>query len=277
MLTLTHLADEAHAGYHALGNRARPLAGGTLITNSRYAQVHDANLLVNPTDQSACAEHVLAQIGGALAPPLRPHVHMGAGAFDALEARLAADGWDLTMTLELVLHDALEGHAPAVDLRPARTEADWAAVAGMFRADHVEEALRDERLPYPEVVTGAVVEVKRAKVPAVRVWIARDQGVDCGFVTSWPGGDGVGMVEDLFVVAEHRRRGIARALIHRAVADARRRGAGPVLIAALVDDTPKDLYRRMGFVPLLMRRCWTAPLPASPAMAGTATGRRRPL
>lgn len=258
---LAHTADHVHAGYHALGNRVRPLAGGTLITNTTYAQVHDANLLIHPTEQ-VCADQALGQIGGALAPPLRPHVHMGAGTFDALEARLAADGWELTMTLDLVLHDELRGAAPRVDIRLARTDTDWAAVGGMFRADHIEEALREERLPYPEAVTGAIVDVKRAKAPAVHVWVARDQGVDCGFFTSWPGVGGVGMVEDLFVRAEHRGQGIARALIHRAVADARDRGAGPVLIGALVDDTPKDLYRRMGFAPLLMRRCWTAPLPA---------------
>jgi len=262
MDALARTADHVHAGYHALGNRVRPLVGGTLITNSTYAQVHDANLVVHPTDRSGCPDHAIGQIGGALAPPLRPHVHMGAGTFDALEARLAADGWDLTMTLELVLHDALLGAAPPIDIRLARTDDDWDAVGGMFRADHIEGALREERLPYPQAVTGAVVDVKRAKAPAVRVWVARDEGVDCGFFTSWPGVDGVGMVEDLFVLAEHRGRGIARALIHRAVADARARGADPVLIGALVDDTPKDLYRRMGFAPLLMRRCWTAPLAA---------------
>ena len=261
MDVLVHAADHVHAGYHALGNCVRPLAGGTLVTNRVYAQVHDAKLLVNPSFQ-ACAEQTVGQIGGALAPPSRPHVHMGAGTFDTLEARLAADGWDLTMTVELVLHDALQGATSPVDIRLAETDADWAAVAGLFRADHVEEALREERLPYPQVVTGAIVDVKRAKSPAVRMWIARDGGVDCGIFTSWPGVDGVGMVEDLFVLAEYRGRGIGRALIQRAVADARHRGAGPVLIAALVDDTPKDLYRRMGFAPLLMRRCWTAPLSA---------------
>jgi GNAT superfamily N-acetyltransferase len=259
---LAHTADQVHAGYHALGNHARPLVGGTLITNSAFAHVHDANLLVHPTAQAMCAEHALGQISGALAPPLRPHVHIGAGAFDALEARLAADGWNLRITVELVLADALLGAVPRYDIRLAHTGDDWAAVASMYRADHVEEALRDERLPYPQAVTGAVVDVKRAKSPAVRVWVARDQGVDCGFFSSWPGVDGVGMVEDLFVRSEHRGRGIGRALIHRAVADVHRRGAGPVLIGALVDDTPKELYRRMGFTPLLMRRCWTAPLVA---------------
>ena len=257
---LTRAADRVHAGYHALGNVARSMAGGVLVTNRAHTHVHDANVLVHPVAPSpAAADEVMAAIDRVLPPPVRPHVHMGAGTPGPLEARFAADGWHLTMTLELVLHDRLRSEAPAIDVRPAVTDAEWAAVSRLYRADHIEEALREERLPYPEVLTRAIAEVKRAKAPAVRVWIARDGGVDCGFFTSWDGLDGIGLVEDLFVLPEHRGRGVARALIDRAVADARERGAGPVLIGALIDDTPKELYLRMGFVPLMVRRCWTRP------------------
>jgi GNAT superfamily N-acetyltransferase len=78
----------------------------------------------------------------------------------------------------------------------------------------------------------------------------------------------MGMVEDLFVLREHRGRGIARALVHHAVTDARSRGARTVLIGALVDDTPKDLYRRMGFDPLMVRRCWLSPIQARRPSSG---------
>jgi GNAT superfamily N-acetyltransferase len=250
-------ADWVHAGYHALGNAARAMAGGTLVTNAAHVHVHDANLLVHPQVPSTCAaDEVVATIEEVLPPAARPHVHMGRSAHGVLEARLAADGWEPTMTLDLVLRDALRGDHARVDIRPVTSEADWAAIARLYRADHIEEAVREERMPYPEAVTHAIVDVKRAKWPAVRVWLARDVGVDCGFFTSWNGVDGVGLVEDLFVLPEHRGSGIARALIHRAVADARDRGAGPVLIGALIEDTPKNLYRRMGFVPLMVRRCW---------------------
>jgi GNAT superfamily N-acetyltransferase len=253
-------ADRVHAGYHALGNAARSMAGGVLVTNTAHTHVHDANVLVHPVAPSAsAADEVIVAIDRLLPPPARPHVHMGADTPGPLEARFAADGWHLTMTLELVLHHGLRGDVPAIDVRPAASDADWAAVRRLYRADHVEEALRDERLPYPEVVTRAIADVKQAKSPAVRVWVARDEGADCGLFTSWDGLDGIGLVEDLFVLPEHRGRGVARALVNRAVADARERGAGPVLIGALIDDTPKDLYRRMGFVPLMVRRCWTRP------------------
>jgi GNAT superfamily N-acetyltransferase len=257
MSDLTLAADRVHAGYHALGNTTHAVAGGTLVTNRAHVGVHDANVLVHPQAPSmGAADAVVTTIAHVLPSAARPHVHMGGSAHGTLEARLAADGWEPTMTLELVLHDGLRGDHAQVDIRAVTSESDWDSVARLYRADHVEEAVREERMPYPELVTRAIVDVKRAKWPAVRVWLARDDGVDCGFFTSWSGVDGVGMVEDLFVLPEHRGRGVARALIHRAVADARARGAGPVLIGALIDDTPKDLYQRMGFVPLMVRRCW---------------------
>lgn len=51
-----------------------------------------------------------------------------------------------------------------------------------------------------------------------------------------------------------RPRGVATALIHRAVADCRARGAGPVLIVADVDDTPKRMYAALGFRPLAVEQ-----------------------
>lgn len=276
---LVDAADALHAGYHALGNAKQGLACGMLITNDAYPQVLDANLLIAPASHPiAAVDETVRAIGDALASPRRPHVHVGAGTHDPLEARLAADDWYLSQTLELVLYDELHGAAREVDIRHARTAADWTSVCDLFRADHVEEAVRDERLPYPDVVTDGIVASKHAKTPDVRVWLARDEGVDCGVFTSWNGLDGVGLVEDLFVRAEHRGRGVARALIHRAVADTRARGAGPVVIGALVDDTPKQLYRRIGFTPLLLRRCWMAPTAigrSSGARRGAQSDRRR--
>jgi GNAT superfamily N-acetyltransferase len=106
-----------------------------------------------------------------------------------------------------------------------------------------------------------MVATKRAKAPALQFFLARaDDGEDCAFFSSWPGpGDGndVGKVEDLFTAPEHRRTGIATALIAHAVDDARRRGAGPVLIGADPDDTPKAMYAALGFAPACVLRSYT--------------------
>jgi GNAT superfamily N-acetyltransferase len=64
------------------------------------------------------------------------------------------------------------------------------------------------------------------------------------------------MVEDLFTLPRYRNRGIARALIHHCVDDARARGAENVLIGARPDDTPKNIYAAMGFEPTCLTRNW---------------------
>ena len=60
----------------------------------------------------------------------------------------------------------------------------------------------------------------------------------------------------MFTRAKFRHRGVATALIHRCVADCRAQGAGPVIIIADPDDTPKDMYTAMGFRPLVVLRSY---------------------
>jgi len=68
------------------------------------------------------------------------------------------------------------------------------------------------------------------------------------------------MIEDLFAHPEYRRHGLGTVLIAHCVADARERGAGPVLITSNYDDTPKHMYAAMGFRPLYVLRSWTKKL-----------------
>ena len=77
-----------------------------------------------------------------------------------------------------------------------------------------------------------------------------------GYFSSWAGTGGVGQVEDLFVSPRFRRRGIAMALLHHCIARARADGAGPVVIGADPTDTPKEIYARMGFRPVALKRAW---------------------
>src|SRR5690606_34623357 len=98
---------------------------------------------------------------------------------------------------------------------------------------------------------------KRAKTPMVRSWFALVAGVPRAFFSSWPGENGVGMIEDLFCHPDFRRQGLGTALIARCVQDARERGAGPVLITSNVGESPKHMYAAMGFRPLYVLRSWT--------------------
>ncbi|HEX2085117.1 MAG TPA: GNAT family N-acetyltransferase [Solirubrobacteraceae bacterium] len=62
--------------------------------------------------------------------------------------------------------------------------------------------------------------------------------------------DGVVEVEDVYALPEARGRGHARALLTHALAAARAADGDLVFLVADDDDTPKDLYARLGFAPL---------------------------
>jgi spore maturation protein CgeE len=62
--------------------------------------------------------------------------------------------------------------------------------------------------------------------------------------------DGLGYLESLFVDPEYRMRGIGTALTHHTAAAARAEGARVVFLPAAAADTPKEMYRRMGFEPV---------------------------
>jgi len=58
---------------------------------------------------------------------------------------------------------------------------------------------------------------------------------------------GVAEVDSVGTLEPFRGRGLAKAIVGSAVAEARRAGHDPVFLVAEEDDWPKELYRRLGF------------------------------
>jgi GNAT superfamily N-acetyltransferase len=128
--------------------------------------------------------------------------------------------------------------------------------------DHVETNVKMGLDWLTEKVTRQMRSVRRLDVGAVQFFLTWVEGEPVALFSSWPGIDGVGMVEDLFTLPSHRNRGIARALIHHCVADARARGADSVLIGSEPNDTPKEIYQAMGFEPTCLTWNWLRRIPA---------------
>jgi ribosomal protein S18 acetylase RimI-like enzyme len=71
-----------------------------------------------------------------------------------------------------------------------------------------------------------------------------------GEVVSWTDlyvAQGVGQIEDVATLEEHRGRGYATAVVLRAAEEARRAGADLIFLVADDEDWPKVLYGRLGF------------------------------
>jgi GNAT superfamily N-acetyltransferase len=79
-----------------------------------------------------------------------------------------------------------------------------------------------------------------------RFFVAFADGAPASRCELYPGSD-VAQIEDVGTVEAFRNRGLSRAVVLRAVAEARASGAGTVFLEADEDDWPKDLYGRLGF------------------------------
>lgn len=173
----------------------------------------------------------------------------------ALEARLLQDNWELNQTeLLLVAQGDLGGRPAAVEMREVEDEADWALLEQAFQLDY----RHDSDLSRQMFLT------TRRRYPFFTYTLAFVEGRAVGYFSHAAKGQ-FGYLENLFVEPEYRLRGIATALVHRAAALAREKGARTVFLPAFAFDTPKEMYRRMGFRPAFTVRGYLKREPAAVA------------
>lgn len=247
--------DEAN---RSLGAEVFEACGATFVRSRALPIIHDLNHVAKvrvcaPADVDTLLDRVEREFAGyrhrqfVLDPDTPPE----------FEARLVHEGYDdVEATLVMLLDGELRGAPPPHPIHPVTRAADWASYARLKRLDWSERAARLGLGPLPDVAEG-LIQAYRAKVPPLRYWLALADGEPRGFFSSWEGPDGVGQVEDLFVEAPFRRRGLATALIHHAAADARRAGPTPLVIVADPTDAPKTMYAAMGFRPVAVVRKYT--------------------
>ena len=247
-------ALDVNAANLALGNEVFDADGARFVRNAVARDIYDANHLTGITASTD------TEIDALLARTDREYAGYGHRRFDidfrtppAFEARLRLEGYDVTDALVMVLEGDLRGQPPSAEITLAESPADWEALQQLNQLSwiHYRELAGDEL----QLDVGARMhETQRAKSPPVRFWLVHDDGAPRGLFSSWEGIDGVGQVETLFVQREYRHRGLATALLHHCVADARKHGAGPVVIVASPPDSPKNMYAAMGWRPVALQR-----------------------
>jgi ribosomal protein S18 acetylase RimI-like enzyme len=85
------------------------------------------------------------------------------------------------------------------------------------------------------------------------------------YVTGWVGP--TILLQDLIVDAEHRRRGIARALLAHVALLARERGSPLVELTVRADNPAQNFYLQSGFIPVLHCRAYVLAQPALTQLA----------
>lgn len=257
---MTSPAEQAlitDAANFQLGNEVYTLLGATFVRNTRTPDIYDANHVADAHPQTK------GEIDALLAAVETEYQASAHRRFDTdhrtppeLPARLALEGFERFDGLVFLLEGDLVGEARACDIRPVQTEADWEGYWELHLQNWLQHRERENKPPMEEIAR-SMLESHRAKQPPVQYFMAYVKEKPVAFFNSWAGVNGVGQVEDLFTASEHRKKGYATALIHHCVADARAKGAGPIVIAADPTDTPKEIYARMGWRPVALHTKYT--------------------
>lgn len=161
-----------------------------------------------------------------------------------LEKRFAEEGWRVEREVVMQLLGKLEPAVGDVEV----VEAGEERVMGLMRRWVGE----DESLELTPGGLDQVVEFARRVVrarSAQMLGVAGERGGLASIATLFSDGE-VAQVEDVYTVPEERNRGYARALVTRAGRLARKSEHEIVFIVADDKDWPKQLYARIGFMPI---------------------------
>jgi ribosomal protein S18 acetylase RimI-like enzyme len=254
---LDRIADalDTNAAILELGNEVFDADGARLVRNRAAPDIRVANHV------AAMEASSVAEIDTLLARVERefdgfPHrmFHADFRTPPAFEARMLLEGYERGEELLMLLEGELRGTAKPFEIKAVDDDATWEQFHALQRIGWREFTERVGRADEDPAVGERMFGVYRAKSPPLRYWLACDEGTPAGHLSSWEGRNGVGQVEDLAVIAEHRHRGIATALLHHCVADARAHGAKSVVLNCDPTDTPKQMYAAMGWRPVAVGR-----------------------
>jgi GNAT superfamily N-acetyltransferase len=231
--------------HRRMATRLERFAWGTAYMDDRYPTRWDSNFL--------WVEAPLAGVAGAALAAEADRV-LGAAGFPHRE---------------IVLDDENQGARLAGELSPLayepthlitmarRREPDRAHAAPTEEVDArtlrpaLETMLRREPWGDDEVTVRMLADYRRAMQETIgaRFFVARVDGEVaslCELYADPP----VAQVEDVHTLQEFRGRGLARAVVLRALEEAGAAGCDLVFLHAHADDWPKDLYARLGFDPI---------------------------
>jgi len=239
----------------ALGHEVFNAAGATFVRNRALPDVYDANFVFNVAAAEPAA--ITALLGRVAEEyPHAPRITFRTDPFTppAFEARLVVEGYEWTDALLLILEGSVLGARREFEIQPVEDDATWYKCAELKHLDWCEHAPGETAAAGDSSIVQRLISAIRLKCPPVRYVLAYQDGRAVGYSSTWEGSDGVGQVENIFVHPDHRRRGIAAAMIRHCVEIARGCGAGPMVIVVDPRNAAKHLYSALGWRPLAVCR-----------------------
>jgi ribosomal protein S18 acetylase RimI-like enzyme len=228
----------AYADMH--GTRSEPTRFGIATLTPDLPLRHDSNYLrvdrlpadVTAAQVAADADRALAGIGLSHRVVMARDEETG----ERLAPGFAALGWEVSRSIVMALH------------RPSERQADLTLVsevdAGLLAAPRMRQI---QTYPWGSEEVARQLVAAKQRIPARTRFFA---ALDGGEPVSWADlyvDEGTAQIEDVATLEPYRGRGLASAVVLRAVHEARSSGAQLVFLVADADDWPQELYGRLGF------------------------------
>lgn len=231
-----------------VSTRIVPFAWGTAYLNDGYRVRWDSNLLwvergsASGQELASEAERILGGAGLAHRE-IRVDDDAHGGAI-AEELERAGYGWDRLVVMAL----RREPRLPRLGESPS-SGAEEVPLAELRPA--LETVLRREPWGDSEDVVRMLADFRGEleRHAGARFFCARVGGQIASMCELYVEAS-IAQIEDVNTLQEFRNRGLARAVVQRAVERARAEGATLVFLHALDGDWPKHLYGRLGFDPI---------------------------
>jgi GNAT superfamily N-acetyltransferase len=234
---------EAYLGWRegATSTRIQRSPFGTALFNDDFPSYWDGNFL-RVDRRSATAEQLIAEAhrlfeGFAHREIVVPDESVGS----RLAASFGRDGWEVDRLVFMVQRREPDRESVVAveectfdEVYPLMLETNLSSHGGMTR-----EAAE----------TNAAVRSVFVDVTGVRFFVARVDGELAG-VCELSVHEGVAEIDNVNTLERFRGRGIARAVVGRAVQEGLDRGADVIFLIADDADWPKQLYAKLGFDPI---------------------------
>ncbi len=252
---LTRRIAEAYRWHRRLGAEVIETPFCRILADPTKPDVWDCNHADEVTAQSADEiDAVFKAMERHLAHSPWRVAHTDGFTPEPFLARLAFEDFEeRPVIIQMALAGEI-GRRP-LDLRVVQSEVDWATLAPLVRADHVE-GKKTGGLDIPPEISADIVASYRAKSPACRYHLAFEGGAPVAYGACAAAPNRVGIIEDLFTSPTHRRHGVASAMIAAFVDSLRDDGCDAVFLGALAGETAKRLYARLGFQPVALARAF---------------------
>jgi GNAT superfamily N-acetyltransferase len=248
---------EAYRWQRRLGNANVAAARCHIVANPAFPEVWEANHADEVTAETETEiDAVFAAMEAHLAHTKCRIVHTDGFTSDAFLARLALHGFEEKfVVIQMALQGEVAHRGGPIELAPVTDEADWNALLKLVLADHAE-GRRTGGMILPPEFSAEMVASYRAKSAAFHFHLAVSDGIPVAFGAYAIAPGGVGIIDELFTLPSVRRQGFATGIIAEFADRLRAAGCETIFIGALVNETAKHLYAKLGFRPVGLARTW---------------------